>query len=185
MAEVVSAVHCDIVVATGVASMAEEVDLLHVGAVDRVTPVLEGSADAQVVVMAAVLLNFGDEVVIAAQSCAERLPVSAQFLAVNVDLAVTQHDAALGAVLVIDDSSAIRVTTGTQGLAQDVDLVVICSVEGVAPGLQGMEATEVGVVVVLVLELVDEGIVTAKCCADQLPVSDLAADEAQCVITQA
>jgi len=184
MAEVVSAVYSDIVVATAVAGMAEEINLLRVAAVNRVTPVLECSADAQVVVMATLLLDLADEVIIATQICAESLPVIAQFLAVNVDLAVAQNDATLGAVLVIDDSSAIRVTTVTQGLAQDVDLVIIACVEGVAPGLEGMEATEVGVVMVLVLELVDEGVVTAKCCADQLPVSNFVADKAQCVVTQ-
>jgi len=178
MAEVVSAVHSDIVEATAVTGMAEEINLLHVGGVNRITPVLECSADAQIVVMVTLLIDLTDEVVITTQMCAEVLPVTAQLLAVNVDLTVTQNEATLGAVLVIDDSSAIRVTTVTQGLAQDVDLVIIACVEGVAPGLEGVEAGEVGVVMVLILELVNEGRITAKCCTHQLPVTDLAGDKA-------
>jgi len=47
-----------------------------------------------------------------------------------------------------------------------------------------MEAALVDVVLVLVLELVDEFIVTAKVCADLLPVIDLVTDDAKCVVTQ-
>ena len=183
MTEVVSAVHCDVTVATAVASMAEEINLLNIAAVNRVTPVLQGSTATQIVVCATFQLDLADEVMVAVQGNAEVLPVTAQLLAVNVDLTVAQHDAALGTMLVIDNSGTICVATGTQDMAQVLDLIVVRGVKGVAPGPQGIVAAEVVVVMVLLLDPVDECIATAQSSADQLPVSDLVTDKAQCVVT--
>ena len=184
VAEVEPAVDGNIVVTAAVASMTEEVNLVVVAAVHAVTPVLQGSIDAEVVVTTTLQIDLTDEVVVAFQGNTEVLPVMAQLMAVDIELAVAQGEAVLGLVLVTHSMGAIGVAAVTQCQAQLGNLVVIADVEGVAPCLESVEAALIDVVLVLVLELVNKGVITAQVFADQLPVSNLVADDAKGVVAQ-
>jgi len=112
MAEVGLAVLCNIVESTGITSVAEEVNLVGIATVHCVTPVLEGSADAHVVVSATLLIDLADEVIVTVQRLAEVHPIIGQLMAVDVDLVVTQGKAVFCVILVQHSVGAIIMSTG-------------------------------------------------------------------------
>ena len=130
---VISTVDSDVGIATAITSVAEVIDLVSIAAVHGVTPGLDSRAATQECVVTALDLYLADEVVATVQGNAECLPVGAQCLAVDVDLAITQSHAALGTVLHVDSSGTVGVATGTQCSAESVDLEGVVHQPSVTP----------------------------------------------------